>query len=640
MYPTKSLLAVALGAFALPMAAQRFTFLPEKPVSGEKIALSYDKGNSPLANVSDVYITAYSIAADKITAHDVTASESNGVMKGSFVVPSDARLVFFSVKNWDGDNDNNDGAGWGTPVYQASREQPVSGYGISLGAAMSIHASTVGVEMDLEETGSLFQQNFEELKGNKDLMLIYAIVVGRIGDEAGQKQVKDYARQLAAKKKAPENDWILAFQLSQYIEDEELASSVREKILKKYPKGRLVWDEKCQEFQENESEDLQEQKRLFEELLASPYAKDKEGAETISNIAATVAAACFSNRDWAGFDKYTAMIASPLEKASLFNSLAWGESGESLEAEGGELEQAKRISLLSMQLLETMKSGTVNDDQLTPYSPYEVKKILNNQIGMYADTYALLAFKLGSAEEALQYQQKACEGVGFKDPDFNERYCAYLEKAKGTQAAEAKLEELISAGTATQGMKDQYKRLYIISHSAEQASEKFSQMEMAARKQMRKELEEKMIDEEAPAFALLNLNGETVSLESLKGKVVVIDFWATWCGPCVRSFPGMQRAQNDHKEQGDVAFLFVNTWERVNDKEKNARDFISSNNYSFNVLMDKDNEVVGQFGVEGIPAKFILDGNGRIRFSSTGFNPDEDAMVQELAMMIELARGK
>ena len=640
MYSTKSLLAGILGALALPLCAQHLTFSPERPVSGEKIALSYDKGNSPLAKVSDVYITAYSIAADKLTAYDIPASESNGVMKGSFMVPSDAKAVFFAVKNWEGDSDNNEGAGWGTPVYQTGRQQPVSGYGISLGAALSIHASNIGVEMDLEQTGSLFHQHFEELKDYKDLMIIYAIVTGRIGDEAGQKQVQDYARQLAAKKKAPENDWIQAFRLGQYIEDEELASSVREKILKKHPKGRLAWEEKCQAFQENEYEDLQGQKMAFDELLAFPYAKDKEGAAMISNMAASVAAACFSDRDWIGFEKYASMISSPLEKASLFNNLAWGESGESLEGEGGELGQAKKISLLSIQLLEAMKSGPVNDDQLAVYSPSEVKKILDGQIGMYADTYALLAFKLGEVEDALQYQQRACEGVRFQDPDFNERYCAYLEKVKGPQAAEAKLEELISAGAATQGMKDQYKRLYTNSHSAEQAAEKFSRMEMESRKQMRKELEEKMINEDAPAFSLLNLDGETVSLESLKGKVVVIDFWATWCGPCVRSFPGMQRAQNDHNAQGDVAFLFVNTWERVSDKEKNARDFISSNNYTFNVLMDKENEVVGQFGVEGIPAKFILDGNGRIRFSSTGFNPDEDAMVQELAMMIELARGK
>jgi peroxiredoxin len=640
MDPTKSLLAVAAGVLSLPLYAQHFTFSPEKPVAGEKIALSYNKGNSALAEVSDVYITAYSIVADKITAYDIPATESNGMMKGSFTIPADAKAVFFSVKNWEGESDNNDGAGWGTPVYQADRKQPVSGYGISFGAATSIHASAIGVEMDLEQTGNLFQQHFEELKAHKELMLIYAVVAGRIGDESGLKQVQDYAKQLAAKKKAPENDWIQAFRLGQYLEDEDLASSVRAKILKRYPQGRLVWEEQCQEFQENEYEDLQEQKTAFDKLLASPHAKDKEGARVISNMAASLAGTCFSNRDWAGFDKYTALISSPLEKASLLNSLAWGESGESIEGESGELAQSKKISLQSIQLLEALKSSPVKEEQLAAYSPTEVKKILDGQIGMYADTYALLAFKLGEAEEALKYQQQACEGVKFQDADFNERYCAYLEKARGAQAAEAKLEELISAGAATQAMKDQYKRLYTLSHSAQEVSDKFSRMEIESRNRIRKELEEKMINEEAPAFSLRNLDGETVSLESLKGKVVVIDFWATWCGPCVRSFPGMQRAQNDHKEQGDVAFLFVNTWERVADKEKNARDFISGNNYTFNVLMDKDNDVVGQFGVEGIPAKFILDGNGRIRFSSTGFNPDEDAMVQELTMMIELARGK
>ena len=63
------------------------------------------------------------------------------------------------------------------------------------------------------------------------------------------------------------------------------------------------------------------------------------------------------------------------------------------------------------------------------------------------------------------------------------------------------------------------------------------------------------------------------------------------------------------------------------------------NSYTFNVLMDNEDKVVKNFGVEGIPTKFIIDGNGHIRFKSVGFSGNDEELVTELSMMIEMASG-
>ena len=98
----------------------------------------------------------------------------------------------------------------------------------------------------------------------------------------------------------------------------------------------------------------------------------------------------------------------------------------------------------------------------------------------------------------------------------------------------------------------------------------------------------------------------------------------------------MKLAVEKYSTNPNVKYLFINTWERVENVRQNAIDFIKKNNYPFHVLLDDKNEAVSSYQVSGIPTKFIIDRKGNIRFKRIGFDGTADQLAEELSNMISI----
>jgi thiol-disulfide isomerase/thioredoxin len=115
---------------------------------------------------------------------------------------------------------------------------------------------------------------------------------------------------------------------------------------------------------------------------------------------------------------------------------------------------------------------------------------------------------------------------------------------------------------------------------------------------------------------------------------VVLDFWATWCGPCKYSFPYLQKVYDKYKGNDRVMILTMDTWENVTGKERESlvKKFIDDNKYTLPVLFDEG--FVEKYGVEGIPTKFVIDRKGIIQFKKIGAEGEE--MLKNLSAQIDL----
>jgi len=111
----------------------------------------------------------------------------------------------------------------------------------------------------------------------------------------------------------------------------------------------------------------------------------------------------------------------------------------------------------------------------------------------------------------------------------------------------------------------------------------------------------------APDIVVSNVDdsSQIVKLSSLKGKVVVIDFWATWCGPCKMTMPSVQKLYNDYSAKG-VQFMGIS-----DDEPSKVKQYRADNNVSYPMFYDQDDIASQMFGVEGIPHLVVIDKNGK-----------------------------
>lgn len=125
----------------------------------------------------------------------------------------------------------------------------------------------------------------------------------------------------------------------------------------------------------------------------------------------------------------------------------------------------------------------------------------------------------------------------------------------------------------------------------------------------------------------LMANNETAALSQYKGKVIYVDFWASWCGPCAKSFPFLNEMHKQFKEQG-LQIVGVNLDENISD----AKSFLAKYPAMFTVVTDVSKQCAKDFDVKAMPSSYIIDREGKVQHIHLGFRPGE---AKEIRVIVE-----
>ncbi len=133
----------------------------------------------------------------------------------------------------------------------------------------------------------------------------------------------------------------------------------------------------------------------------------------------------------------------------------------------------------------------------------------------------------------------------------------------------------------------------------------------------------------APPLALPDIDGKVVDLASYRGRLVLVNFWATWCPPCRREFPSLSRLQKLFKPS-ELAVLAVN----VGEDAETVFSFAGASEVT--ILLDRDSAAMRRWPVKGLPTTFVVDRRGRLALRAVGGREfDDPAIVRQLRALLE-----
>ena len=596
------------------------------PQASQKLGFTFNQTLSLLRDEKNIHIEVYEFNGDNKVIKEPKLLRKSNLYNGSFIIDSNTHVIVFYIFS-DTKVDDNLGDGYFIPIYE--NKEIIKPYYKTRAALYSFYGERLfGLVRSNEKSLDILEEGFKKYPELQNDGYFYSDYITAINKTGQAKKASVKIHEIEQKRDIPESFYTLLEDYYTLINNKAKSDSFLAIEKQKFPNGNWVSRNLYSDF-------LKEKKAESKASMYNVFVNKQLPSSGNLQFQAFLKKAISEAYEKEGNKEMAATWYSSLPvwmKMADLNTKSWA-----MAQEGQDLEMAKKMSA-EATMYAKMQFENPTEKKQKDLSTRTWLRELENTYAMYADTYAYILYNLEYYKEGLPFAKAAATIAKFQNAEFNERYAMFLQKTRPTVNEKNILEKMVVLGSATTKTKYVLKELYPKNKKGDEGFDTYiTALEGKVKNEKKLELAKSMIKKPSPKFSLKDFEGREVSLESLKGKIIIVDFWATWCGPCIASMPGIKKAQEKLATRNDVIFLFIDTKEHVDNKLENAKEFIKEKKYSFYVLMDNDNKMSNDFDVNGIPTKFIIDKNGDIRFKTIGYAGNTDALADEILQMVEMA---
>lgn len=644
------LLVLAFCAFTLQITSQevksRLQGMPDVPIPGAALNMTYDANGGPLENIKNISGYAYVFNDYRWEIEDLKMKKNGAVYSADFTVPKNCAFMAFKFYGNTENGlvtDTNQDTGYMLVVF---KEPKVKMPGADLAWAtfrnkdfngqfggyfkdftIAGDATEYWLKKEVADHGDRFPEFFDTY------FKVLKVQKPEKFQELGTRFLGDFTKKMNG---LPEEVYLKVHNIYSFeLKNKAKADSIEKVIVKQFPKGAFLRFKAYQKIMP--TVDAAERNKIINQFLVDfPYTSDVPDSQKYfyDNIVKMQFGYYFETKD---YKSILAMI--PNMNFANLNDAYHQNISKALYLK---VEDPAVIETMAVPIIKLMQQK-VNDmsymqglywspNQATENAKTQLNNELVIQIRMYdilkkykevLETFELLPFEK-------RYEKASVNDIHIKALEaLNKPIIDVLKNAARantlSEASTAKLKEAF----VKEGKKEADFPAYLEQLKKEnKPEEKIALMDPVP----------------APAIKVQTADGKAKQLALDSGKIIVIDFWATWCGPCKKAFPAMQQLVNNFKEDKQVEVYFISTQETKEGYKKEALAYLKEKGLKLDTYFDlvkkgggTNNESFSKYAAifksSGIPRKVVIK-NGQIRFTSEGYSGNPGQLVDELTDVI------
>ena len=611
------LLLLLFTASAGIEAQEKLQTIPAQPERGKKVTIRYNPAapGSTIAPSSQTVEMVFTYSNLYEFPWRIPMHKKGDVWEFSFVVPRYATYATFYLQSGDAKDMPAANKHFEFAVYdQGKRVQ--NGY---LYENYSLQAQ-IGKAPDLEERkAALLEKELQLYPDNYEAKLRLLNYKIAKADAGSKENLRNEARSIIAAKfmENPGNMGLMNKTTMGYliIGENSRLDSIRKVVSEKFPETEVGYSQKISEIsQETDSikmaaqlhellkKENAENYRFFSsahERLFRHYAARKETEKALFHL----------GKMNADFTPYTPEELKERAEVLLNAEIA--------------LEKALQLAKHSLTLADTFPVGIIRHFPETGHIPSYVspearKEATAKATANLKSIISLIRMKQGFEDEAESAMEEALALSSDVETLANAGKF-YWQTNRYDKAFQAYKSIMMKVPEDTFALSNMKKSYISKNNSSSGWDAQMEELNSHWRKEMTAQLQKEIINLPTPDFlkSIVDIKGKPVRADLIKNKIVIVDFWATWCVPCMKEMPYVDNAFQKYKNNKDVLFMIVNSGS--NNTLKDAQGWWGNEKYNFPVFYNSDRNIGQKFGFNVIPATYIIDKKGNIRFKTIGF---------------------